>query len=172
MILDIAEGMGARWRQAGSIHRGAIASQTKQKGIHPPRLGSRGTEKKGKNKMEQYDYLRAVINDAKAAIEDLDEEEKKELAKLDKDEKKEYLYNLFWNSDRVTGNASGSYTFTAWKAEENLCHNGDLIEEMAGCFGYSLNDLANLGSEGVDVAIRCYVLPQAIDRALEEEEEK
>ena len=89
-----------------------------------------------------------------------------------KTKKKEYLYNLFWNSDRVTGNASGSYTFSAWKAEENLCHNGDLIEEMAGCFGYSLNDLANLGSEGVDVAIRCYVLPQAIDRALEEEEEK
>ena len=121
--------------------------------------------------MEQYDYLNAVINDVKAAIEDLDEDEKKELAKLDEDEKKEYLYDLFCDNDSVTGNASGSYTLNAWKAEENLCHNGDLIEEAAGCFGYSLNDLADLGPEGVDVAIRCYVLPQAINRVLEEEEE-
>lgn len=122
--------------------------------------------------MEKYDYLNAVINDVKAAIEDLDEEEKNELAGLDEDEKKEYLNNLFVNNDRVTGNDSGSYTFSAWKAEENLCHNGDLIEEMAEAFGYSsLNELANLGAEGVDVAIRCYVLPQAIGRALEEEEE-
>lgn len=118
--------------------------------------------------MEKYDYLNAVINDVKAAIKDLDEEEKKDLAGLDEDGKKEYLYNLFFDYDSVTGNASGSYTLSAWKAEENLCHNGDLIEETAGCFGYSLNDLADLGAEGVDVAIRCYVLPQAIDRALEE----
>ena len=122
--------------------------------------------------MEQYDYLNAVINDVKAAIEDLGEDEKKELAKLDKDEKKEHLYDLLCDNDSITGNASGSYTLSAWKAEENLCHNGDLIEEMAGCFGYSLDDLADLGPEGVDVAIRCYVLPQAIDRVLEEEEDE
>ena len=121
--------------------------------------------------MEQYDYLSAVINDVKAAIEDLGEEEKNELAGLDEDGKKEYLNDLLFDNDRVTGNASGSYTFSAWKAEENLCHNGDLIEETAECFGYSLNDLANLGAEGVDVAVRCYVLPEAIRRALEEEGE-
>lgn len=172
MIFDIAEGLGDTWRKAGSMHRGAIASQNKQKGIQPPRLGSRGTEKKGKYKMEQYDYLNAVINDVKAAIKDLDEDEKKELAGLDEDGKKEYIHDLLFDNDRVTGNASGSYTFSTWKAEENLCHNGDLIEETAECFGYSLNDLEDLGPEGVDVAIRCYVLPQAINRALEEEEDK
>ena len=122
--------------------------------------------------MEQYDYLNAVINDVKAAIEDLGEDEKKELAELDEDEKKEYLYNLFIDYDSVTGNASGSYTFSTWKAEENLCHNGDLIEEMEECYGYSFEQLADLGPEGIDVAIRCYVLPQAIDIALEEEEDE
>ena len=122
--------------------------------------------------MEQYDYLNAVINDVKAAIKDLGEDEKKELSGLDEDGKKEYIYDLLFDNDSVTGNASGSYTLSAWKAEENLCHNGDLIEETAGCFGYSLNDLAKLGAEGVDVAIRCYVLPQAIDRVLEEEEDE
>lgn len=122
--------------------------------------------------MEQYDYLNAVINDVKAAIKDLGEDEKKELAGLDEDGKKEYIYDLLFDDDRVTGNASGSYTFNAWEAEENLCHNGDLIEEAARCFGYSLNDLTDLGPEGVDVAVRCYVLPQAIDKVLEEEEDE
>ena len=122
--------------------------------------------------MEQYDYLNSVINDVKAAIEDLNEEEKKELAGLDEDGKKEYLEDLLFDNDRVTGNASGSYTFNAWKAEENLCHNGDLIEDMAHFYGYSFGQLANLGAEGVDVAIRCYVLPEAISRVLEEEEDE
>lgn len=148
----------------------SLADQTK--GDPTPKAGKPRNGKERKCKMEQYDYLNAVINDVKAAIEDLGEDEKKELAKLDEDEKKEYLYDLFCDNDSVTGNASGSYTLNAWKAEENLCHNGDLIEETAGCFGYSLNDLADLGPEGVDVAIRCYVLPQAINRVLEEEEER
>lgn len=123
--------------------------------------------------MEQYDYLNAVINDIKKyGIPELSEDQREELAKLDEDEKEEYLYDLFLDNDRITGNASGSYTLNEWKAEENLCHNGDLIEEAAGCFGYSLNDLSELEAEGVDVAIRCCVLPQAIERALEEEEDE
>lgn len=169
MILDIAEGMVATWRQAGSIHRGAIASQTKQKGIQPPRLGSRGTEKKGKTKMEQYDYLNAVINDVKAEIEDLGEDEKKELAELDEREKVDYLYNIFFNLDSITGRASGSYFGNFWDAEECICHNGDLIEEMVGFYGYSFGQLAKIGPEAIDVNLRCYVLPEAIRIALEEE---
>lgn len=90
---------------------------------------------------------------------------------------KEYLL-VFWRNGALRGTDwDNCHTYwisplNARKAEENLCHNGDLIEEMAGCFGYSLNDLADLGPEGVDVAIRCYALPQAINRALEEEEGK
>ena len=121
--------------------------------------------------MEQYDYLNAVINDVKAAIGDLGEEEKKELAGLDEDGKREYLYDLLVDDDSVTGNASGSYTFSTWKAEENICHNGDLIEEMVQCYGYSFGQLANIGPEGIDVSLRCYVLPEAIRRVLEEEDE-
>ena len=122
--------------------------------------------------MEQSDYLNAVINDVKAAIEDLGEDEKKELSGLDEDGKNEYLYDLLFDNDGVTGNASGSYTFSTWKAEENLCHNGDLIEEMVGFYGYSFGQLAKIGPEGIDVSLRCYVLPEAIDRVLEEEEER
>lgn len=171
MILDIAEGIGVAWRNAGSMHRGAIASQTKQKGIHPPRPGSRGTEKKGKNKMEQYDYLNEVINDIKEyGIPELSEDQKEELAELGEREKAEYLYNAFLDLDSITGRASGSYFSNFWDAEECICHNGDLVRDMAECFGYSFDQLADLGPEIIDVNIRCYVLPEAIRRALEEEE--
>lgn len=146
----------------------SLADQTK--GDPTPKAGRPRNGKERKNKMEQYDYLNAVINDVKAAIKDLGEDEKKELAKLDEDEKEEYLHDLFWDNDRVTGNASGSYTFNAWKAEENLCHNGELIIYMAKCYGYSFDDLADLGPEKIDVSLRCYVLPEAIIRVLEEEE--
>ena len=120
--------------------------------------------------MEQYDYLNAVINDIKKyGIPELSEDQREELAKLDEDEKEEYLYDLFFDKDSITGNASGSYTFNAWKAEENLCHNGELIVYMAKCYGYSLDQLADLGPEAIDVSLRCYVLPEAIIRVLEEE---
>lgn len=31
----------------------------------------------------------------------------------------------------VTGNGSGSYTCDAYEAEENLCHNLDLLKDAA-----------------------------------------
>lgn len=59
-------------------------------------------------------------------------------------------------SDSVTGNASGSYTFNSWQAEENICHNFDLLQEAATEFGSEI-DLSD--PEGCDVVIRCYLLP-------------
>lgn len=59
-------------------------------------------------------------------------------------------------SDAVTGNASGSYTFNAWRAEENICHNFELLKGAAAEFGSEI-DLAD--PEGCDVLIRCYLLP-------------
>lgn len=37
--------------------------------------------------------------------------------------------------DSVTGNASGSYTFNTWTAEEYLCHNWELLGEALTEFG-------------------------------------
>jgi hypothetical protein len=69
----------------------------------------------------------------------------------------------------VTGNASGSYTFSTWQAEENLCHNLDLLGEALKEFGDGA-DFLEKGAEACDVTIRCYLLGQAISEALDEVE--
>ena len=71
---------------------------------------------------------------------------------------------------RVTGNGSGSYTFSAYEAEENLCHNWDLLEEACNEFG-CLEEAISQGPEASDVTIRCYLLGQAIEAALQEIED-
>ena len=95
--------------------------------------------------MEKYDYLSAVTADVKDYINDnvnfADYEDANEL--------KDKLQDELWTVDGVTGNGSGSYTFSTWKAEE---------------WGKLKRD----DPEGIDVAIRCYLLPQAIDAAVNE----
>lgn len=79
----------------------------------------------------------------------------------------EKLYDDLWVCDDVTGNASGSYSFSAYEAEEYLSHNIDLLCDAAKEFGIELNILEK-GAEYCDVTIRCYVLSPAISDALDE----
>ena len=120
--------------------------------------------------MERYDYESSVKNAVKSYIIDNygAEEIKREFANAD--EFAEALYDECFVSDEVTGNASGSYTFNTWKAEENLSHNWDLLEEAAEAFGIEpeISTSYKNGAEYWDVTIRCYLLPQAITEALEE----
>ena len=87
----------------------------------------------------------------------------------DKDELGRYLEDILWTEDSVTGNASGSYTFSRWEAEENLCHNWDILEEIAEDWGTASLDFFN--PESLDVAIRCYFLNNAISEVLDEMED-
>ncbi len=121
--------------------------------------------------MERYDYLGQVTSDVKDAI--LERFDMNEIAvELENRESFEQdLYDRLWIDDSVTGNASGSYYCNAWKAEEALSHNlnllADAIEEFGGCL-----DPLKDGAEACDVTIRCYLLPQAISAALDELEEE
>lgn len=126
--------------------------------------------------MEKYDYRESVLEDVREYITNhYSREELKELAD-DLDELEDKLDDEMWTADSVTGNGSGSYTFNAWQAEENLCHNLDLIQEVGREFGEL--DLTN--PEICDVSIRCYLLRECINEALnkdysdlyDEEEEK
>ena len=65
--------------------------------------------------MEKYDYMESLKED----IKDYIKENMEYLEGKDADE----LYDDFFVEDAITGNASGSYTFSTWKAEENICHN-------------------------------------------------
>lgn len=113
--------------------------------------------------MERYDYFEAVKEDVRNYIE----ENKDGLLGRDRDEVEEELNDELFTNDSVTGNASGSYTFNTWTAEEYLCHNLDLIQEAYEEFGYGGVKLDN-GAEAIDVTIRCYLLPRAIGEVLNE----
>lgn len=108
--------------------------------------------------MEKYDYLSAVESDVREYIENnVNFHDYSDL-----DEMKEDLNEKLFVEDSVTGNASGSYTFNTWKAEEYLCHNLDLLAEANEEFGGS-SDILSDGAEICDVKIRCYLLSQAIE---------
>ena len=118
--------------------------------------------------MEKYNYLEEVTNDAKTAIlENMDMWEWH-----NREELEENANDWLWTADEVTGNASGSYTFSTWKAEENLCHNMDELEDACNEFGQDIGEAVKRGAEYCDVTIRCYLLSQAISAALDELEEE
>ena len=117
--------------------------------------------------MEKYNYLEQVTADAKEAIL----ENMEYWSFDDREELEEVAHDELWVDDGVTGNGSGSYFFNAWKAEEALCHNWDLLADAIEEFGNN-TDILRQGAEACDVTIRCYLLGQAIAAALDELEEE
>ena len=117
--------------------------------------------------MEKYNYLENVTNDAKQAIlENMDVWEWH-----NREELEENANDWLWTADEVTGNGSGSYWFSTYKAEEALCHNWDILADAISDFGGDV-DVLRQGAEACDVTIRCYLLAQAISAAIDELEEE
>ena len=118
--------------------------------------------------MERYDYYENVKADVKEYIKE--NYNKDEIEGLET----ERLYDDMFIADSVTGNASGSYYCNAWKAEEALCHNTDLLREALEEFGYTTGIDVELATnpEWCDVTIRCYVLSQVLQEALDELKEE
>lgn len=110
--------------------------------------------------MEKYNYKEAMYSDIMDYI-------KWNNCELDY----EKLYDDLWIDDSVTGNASGSYTFNAWQAEEYLCHNMDLLEDALSEFGYD-GTLLDKGAEWCDVTIRCYLLGDVLREVINDLEEE
>lgn len=118
--------------------------------------------------MTRYDYLEAIKSDVLEAISERYSVEETALRLLnDRADLEEELNDLLWNDDSVTGNASGSYTFSTYRAEEYIAHNLDLLAEAVEEFGGDIDVLKD-GAEACDVTIRCYLLGQAIADALDE----
>lgn len=113
--------------------------------------------------MKNYDYLENVKEDVRNYIE----ENKIVVTSSNREEVEQELNEYVVCKCSVTGNASGSYTFSTWQAEENLCHNFELLTEALTEFGYDLSYLEK-GAEACDVTIRCYLLGQAISEVLDE----
>lgn len=111
-----------------------------------------------------YDYRENVKQD----VLDYIEENAGYLKASDKDELEEELYDSLWTIDSVTGNASGSYTFNTYEAEENLNGNWGLLQEALEDFGCDELNPVEKGAEWCDVAIRCYLLYPCIAEVVEE----
>lgn len=109
--------------------------------------------------MKDYNYYESVKEDIKEYLRNTDE----------RDEQK--LYDDMFIDDSITGNGSGSYTFSTYQAEENLCHNMDLLQEALEAFGDTNTDILQ-NPEACDVTIRCYLLGQLLGEALEEIKEE
>ena len=116
--------------------------------------------------MKKYNYLEQVTTDAKEAIL----ENMEYWSFDDREELEEVAHDELWADDGVTGNGSGSYFFSTWKAEEALCHNWDLLADACEEFGQDIGEAFKRGAEFCDVTIRCYLLGQAIAAALDEVE--
>lgn len=111
-----------------------------------------------------YNYREAVKDDLVDLIKSEYMDRLNEFEDLE--EFREKVEEDAWNSDSVAGNASGSYTFSTYVAEEHLAHNWDLLQEALADFGSEFD--LDKGAEYYDVTIRCWMLGQVIDDAIEE----
>ena len=119
-----------------------------------------------------YNYLEAMKSDIMDYIRN--EVNTNEFAS--REELEESLYDDLWTVDSVTGNGSGSYTFSRAEAEEYVNDNSDLLREAISEFDVDSETVAekflDADYEYFDVTIRCYLLGQAISEALDDMEDE
>lgn len=108
--------------------------------------------------MEKHDYETEIRNDLADWLRETADYD--HMTADDFENARERLEDEAWTADSVTGNGSGSYYCNAWKAEEAICHNLDLLGEALREFGDTGADILEKGAEACDVTIRCYLLGQ------------
>lgn len=116
-----------------------------------------------------YNYLEAVKEDVKEYIKD---NVNLEEYRGNRDGLEEELNDTLWIDDSVTGNASGSYTFSRYKAAEYVMEDSDTVSEALREFCIEAETIADKflarDWEYFDVTARCYVLGAAIYEVMEE----
>ena len=118
--------------------------------------------------MERYDYKKAVKEDIREYLT-----ENWPKGKRIADDDLQRLQDDMFVADEVTGNGSGSYTFNSYEAEENVCHNLDLLGEALDEFCVDGDTLREkMDGEWADVTIRCYMLGQVLGEVVDEWNEK
>ena len=117
-----------------------------------------------------YNYLEELKSDVRTYIKEVASDY---MDCEDMDELRDSLYDNLWNEDSVTGNGSGSYTFNREEAKKYVSDNLDLMVEAykdLDSIESLVDDLEALDFETIDVTIRCYLLSQALDEVLEDED--
>ena len=114
-------------------------------------------------------YMEQMVQDI---IEYIKEDEL-EVTAENREEVAERLNDELWIADSVTGNGSGSYYFSSYKAREQVLEHGyEYIPEAVAEFGIDSKEVAQRFIDGDweywDVTIRCYLLSEAIEEALDQ----
>lgn len=126
--------------------------------------------------MNYNDYYNAVIDDAKEAID-----EGIRMGDVNEESDFEDIMESLFIDDSVTGNASGSYTFCAATAAENVAgfYYDERLRDMILGAGYEINAEFLDNPERIDVIIRCMMLGEVeniikayFEEQIEELEEK
>ena len=121
-----------------------------------------------------YDYLEAMKEDIKEWIDD----NKDSIDKVeDLDEFKQNLYDDLLAEDDVTGNGSDvGYPMDDEEMREAVHENSELCKDALLDFCTSSETIAEKFLDGdyifFDATIRCYLLGQAIDEVVDENEEE
>lgn len=100
--------------------------------------------------MSHYNYFEGVTEDAKNFI----------CENIEQYDDFDSMFDEMFISDWVTGNGSGSYTFSSYDAQQYV-NNALWDEEINRLFeanGEDIFEVAKKGPELLDVCIRCYVL--------------
>lgn len=117
--------------------------------------------------LEKYDYEEAVFSDAKEAVAEWLDYHRQEVQGTDEIEDLESdIYDALFIDDSVTGNGSGSYWFSSWKAEIALVGNSDLYKNAIEAYGDKFDE----SPERRDVTIRCYLLGKVLEDVMEDDE--
>ena len=115
--------------------------------------------------MSNYNYFEAVKEAVRDRLGDYDPRGEDETL----EEYQERLDESFWVDDSVTGNGSGSYTFSTAKAREFVLAGIEQVIEACREFDVSFGELVEAGEwERLDVITRCYYLSQAIGEVVTE----
>lgn len=112
---------------------------------------------------KKYNYLENIKKDVRNYIKN-----NIILKKYEKEELEQILNDDLYKKHNITGLEDFGYTCSFLEAEENLKNNFDLLKKAAPNFGYSFSNLIKQGAEICDVAIRCYLLEDAIAEVLNE----
>ena len=117
-----------------------------------------------------YNYLKEMKKDIVAFLDDEFERCFSQAESVE--EFKDELNEILWTNDSITGNASGSYTFSSYQAQLYVTENLDLLRETVATFDTPAEEVGKRFLDGdwewFDVSIRCYLLPQAIEEVVEE----
>lgn len=124
--------------------------------------------------MEKYDYRRAITDAIKDwIVNDTDLMEEGGSSIYD-DDIADWIYDEVWDEDFITGNGI-YYHDTEDKCSEYICYNFDLLYEAAReyCIDDDINVLIKHYEDQslaryFDTTIRCYLLGECIEKALEE----